>query len=149
MLASTEAGESIMKYFILSIILASSFTAFGHGENVPGPHGGSIQMPGPFHTELLITSDIVKVYLLDMAFKNPITENSNASLTVKSKTKSIAVACNAKKTFFECPLPIKASEVTEVKLNAVRKGLKSKEASYSIPLLFNRPASQAGHEQHH
>lgn len=139
-----------MKYFILTALLISSFTVFGHGENKPGPHGGSVQMPGSFHTELLLKSGMATVYLLDMSFNNPTTENSKVSLTVNNNSKSVSAECAAKKTFFECRFPHELSPITGIKLNAVRKGLKGKEAFYPLPLVFSKPAStQDDHSQHH
>lgn len=139
-----------MKYFILTALLISSFNVFGHGENKPGPHGGSIQMPGAFHTELLLKPGMATVYLLDIAFSNPTTENSKVALTVIHNAKSVIVECTANKTFFECPFPQKLTPLTGIKINAVRKGLKGKEAFYPLPLLFSKPApTQDDHSQHH
>lgn len=39
-------------YFSI-LFLALTFELFAHGEDHPGPHGGRIQMPGAFHTELI------------------------------------------------------------------------------------------------
>ena len=55
---------------------------FAHGMNKPGPNGGEIRMPGPFHTEAKAEgANKLKVYLLDMNFKNPVTANSSVEVT--------------------------------------------------------------------
>ncbi len=60
-------------------------TAYGHGENKLGPNGGFIKMPGAFHTEVVpVGQNKLKVFLLDMNWKNPSILNSNLSVTHKA-----------------------------------------------------------------
>jgi hypothetical protein len=121
-----------MKYFILSIFLASY--AFAHGENKPGPHGGHIRMPGAFHTELILQSHMAKVYLLDMQFKNPIIKNSNLKMSVESKENLKQVSCATKEDFFECHIP-DIENVRSIQIKATRNGASGKEITYSLPLI--------------
>ena len=67
-----------MLKLIISILISSlvGLTAFAHGEDKPGPHGGHIRMPANFHTEVIQDLDgSFHIYLLDMQFKEPIVKN--------------------------------------------------------------------------
>lgn len=124
--------------------------AFSHGENKPGPHGGHIRMPGAFHTELLLDQQIVKVYLLDMSFKNPMTTNSTVGLKILSGESSQDISCEKKSNFFECRLPV-TDKIKEIRVKAARAGSAGKEAIYPFPLAvlkINVPAAVEDHSQH-
>lgn len=138
-----------MKFFMLVAFLMTGLKVFAHGENKPGPHGGNVLMPGPFHTELLLVAEVATVWLLDMAFKNPTTENSQVTLTANNKDQSVSAECTNKKIFFECRFPQKISDYPWIKIKAVRKGVKGKEALYSLPLMFTGPASSPEDHSHH
>lgn len=133
---------------LLSLLVISSINVFAHGENKPGPHGGHIRMPGTFHTELVISGSKAKVYLLDIGFKNPITQNSQVSALLSGHHQQ-KVSCEARQDYFECSLPADLSHFNQISLTAVRKGVKGKEAQYPLPLSFsNSPAAPASHHNH-
>lgn len=145
--------------FALSTILLVSFSystpTFAHGEDKPGPHGGEIRMPGAFHTEVVtVGSNKVRVYLLDMNFKNPSVKDSSVSaeLTLKSK-KSFKAACQQEKDSFLCAFDDKSADLKspgELKIHATREKLKGNEAKYSLPSGFkDRKGHQHGHGNHH
>lgn len=123
----------------LSIFVAAlSFfplSLFAHGENTPGPHGGHIQMPGAFHTELLVNKDqSVQIYLLDVGFKNPVTKDSEVTLLFKDKNGTLDFKCSAKADYFLC-LPQKAYGAKgELVVKAVRQKAVGAEAVYKLPL---------------
>ena len=85
-------------YFIFVFSAFASLTqldfAFAHGENVLGPNGGHIRMPGAFHTELVQTSDQgFKVFLLDVDWKNPVTSNSAVEARLRIKRSEQSIPC--------------------------------------------------------
>lgn len=115
-------------------LLISSF-AFGHGEDRPGPHGGLIQMPGGFHTELLrVSGTQFKVYLLDENWKDPVVENSGVTASVQRKGERTVLSCKPDKDFFRCDLPkgrgVKNGETLIIDGN--RKGMPGVSASYRV-----------------
>ena len=88
-----------MKLMILISSLIFNSYLYGHGGNKPGPHGGKIKMPGMFHTELLLNSaHHFEIYLLDMKFKDPITNKSEVHYSLNgSKKKPL---CSPRKLLF-------------------------------------------------
>ena len=141
-LASYDNAKGIgpMKFvsFICGTILFStlSSTVFGHGEDKPGPHGGFIRMPGPFHTELVKVSDTTfRVYLLDMEWKNPTTRDSKIAVKAKSKKGFQPVSCAFEVEAFKCELPKnwKWSDVTEISIEPTRQGTPGGVALYRFP----------------
>jgi hypothetical protein len=67
---------------LFAAILFQHTLASAHGEDKAGPNGGFIRMPGAFHTELVPSGkDKLKVYLLDIQWKNPSLKNSSNLLT--------------------------------------------------------------------
>jgi len=120
-------------------ILTAATNAFGHGEDTAGPHGGEIRMPGAFHTELVITKDpkVLRVYLLDISFKDPVTQGSDVTLTFVPKLSAgvdQTVVCRPMRDYFECvfraPLLRKAGTLEIV---ANRQGVKGDKAVYWLP----------------
>ena len=136
-----------MKMMLLLLVLAASHV-FAHGENKPGPHGGHIRMPGAFHTELVLDSQSAKVYLLDIRFSNPVTENSKVDLVLNAQDKNKEISCVKKQDYFECPLPSKLTHIPEIKLKAVRNGVTGKEARYPLPLSFPQTKAPNTHHNH-
>lgn len=134
---------------LLSLLVISSFNAFAHGENVPGPHGGHIRMPGAFHTELVLNSDSAKVYLLDARFKNPMTKNSQVGLILNSHHESKEISCIVKEDHFDCPLPAKLTGFSGISVKAVRNGAKGQEAKYPLPLSFPQAPKAAPTQDDH
>lgn len=140
-----------MKIFIFLTLMINTSIVFGHGGNKPGPNGGHIQMPGAFHTELVIEKQMARVYLLDINFKNPTTESSNILFTAFTKSKAEKVSCVDKKTYYECPLSEKASNYSNISIKATRKKANGKEALYDLPLTFPKavPPQPVTDETHH
>lgn len=119
---------------ILGITAVLPLCLFAHGEDKPGPHGGHIRMPGGFHVELIQTGRDLKIYLLDINFKNAVTEDSAARLTFGSATSS---TCHPEKDYFVCGLPKTFKDSGKVTVEAQRKGMEG-VAEYELPLSFQR-----------
>lgn len=128
-----------MKILFL-FLLSLSLKVLAHGENNPGPHGGVIRMPGAFHTELLVKGGTARIWLLDVNFKNPTTQNSTLSV----KADGGEVHCMNKKDHFECHLTEKQQKSAELKLKALRSGVSGKEIIYPLSGLASDE-----HSQHH
>jgi len=125
--------------------------AHSHGEDKLGPHGGFIKMPGAYHVEVVPAgSDKLKVFLLDMDWKNPVVDNSQLKIEYVNKvamgvnTHSYAhtlsaklLTCNVQKNYYLCQLPQGAdlkSTDSELSVESTRKGQKGLKVAYSLPL---------------
>ncbi|QDK45282.1 hypothetical protein DOM22_09015 [Bdellovibrio sp. ZAP7] len=124
---------------LLTIALATSpLLVQAHGEDSPGPNGGHIKMPGPFHTELEI--DPVQgahIFLLDMEFKNPTVQNSSVTAVFqgKGRAKVIAYKCGIMGgNHFHCVPQGKISGQGQLKIKAVRENAVGHEVVYDLPL---------------
>lgn len=141
----------------LSLALFASTTLWAHGENKPGPHGGHIRMPGPFHTELVVKNEkTIFIYLLDMEFKNPVVTESSVTLSLKSGDKSKSFPCKPDKDKFKCESPIfkLGDHKGELLVEATRLGVKANSASYTFPLpqwptMKEKSKTPSGDSHHH
>jgi hypothetical protein len=134
-----------------TMVLMSGVFAWGHGEDKPGPNGGYIQMPGAFHTELVPVSDkMLKIYLLDMEWKNPTITDSAVELRHSLGKRSLNAACKADKDHFVCEFPT-AVDMKKGMLEIKPQRMKAKGnlASYKLPLTFPKPAANDEHSGHH
>lgn len=114
------------------LILSAHPEALAHGEDQAGPHGGMIRMPGPFHTELVKEKDgRFRIYLLDISFKNPITEKSSVSAQISEKGKTRPLNCTTEKDFFLCKDSGK-TVTGELVIKATREGVVGNEARYPL-----------------
>lgn len=137
-----------MKMHALFLIgLLSTPTAFGHGEDKPGPRGGFIRMPGAFHIEVVPTGPSeAKVYLLDMEWKNPSTKDVSVEMSLKGKG---SANCSVKKDHVLCVLQKGANLQNKGQLvvKAKREGQVGNEVTYDLPLKLT-PIDD-GHEGNH
>lgn len=120
-----------------------SLNVWSHGGDKPGPHGGKIMMPGNFHTELLMNEKEIKVYLLDMKFTSPLTENSSAKVSIEHHSKKDELNCTVEKDAFTCKLHVPMSMIEKVEIEAKRNKDKGK-AVYFI----KNPATTNSHAGH-
>lgn len=123
--------------------------AFAHGEDKLGPHGGYVRMPGAFHTEVVPEGkDQIKVYLLDINWKNPSTKNSSVEITLQKKPKA-PIQCQAQNDFFICALPAGTNLQKKGKLfvTSQREEQKGNQATYDLPLKLEKPENE--HNGHH
>lgn len=110
---------------------------YGHGEEHPGPNNGFVKMPGAFHTELVPDGEKnVKVYLLDMAFKNPVTKGSTVTAKMTANGKDLDTTCTPQVNFFQCSLPVKLNAALggKIVIVAERDGKKGVPVTYDLPL---------------
>lgn len=129
--------KAVFSFIVASFIVTASGMSFAlaHGEDKEGPNGGFIMMPGPFHTEVVQAGkNKLKVYLLDMEYKNPTLQNSKVEAQF-GKDKWISCAAQ-KEPFFLCVFAKNAdlSKKGEVKIKAQRESQAGNEAVYELPL---------------
>lgn len=118
---------------LVGSLLLSSF-AIAHGEDKYGPHRGFVRMPGAFHTELvLVDKNKLKVFLLDIQWKNPSVANSKLQVKYNNKTNA---ECKIQDNFYECVFPksVNLTKKGELKVTAEREAQKGAEAVYTLPL---------------
>ena len=132
----------------ISLLLFSA-NAFPHGEDKPGPHGGFIRMPGAFHTELVPDGpNKVKVYLLDVNWKNP--SITGSSLKLRYGVKGEFAKCAAGNGLFyicEFSKKIDLSKKGKLVLHSQREEQKGTKVDYELPLRLE-PLSD-GHADKH
>lgn len=139
-----------MKSMIL-FCLTSIFSVVGlaHGEDKPGPHGGHIQMPANFHTEVIPDKDgSFHIFLLDMEFKNPTVADSEIKGYVQSGKKKTNLKCSVMgNNHFHCTgsKPVKQGKLV---LKAKRAGTQAgTDAVYQLPLKKIETTNTAKPEQ--
>lgn len=143
-----EILKMIPAYSVISSALLASL-AHGHGEDKLGPHGGFIRMPGVFHTELVPDgTNGLKVYLLDVNWKNPSVKDS--SVKIRYGKKGELAKCEAKEElYYSCRFSGKV-DVTKMGLLSVtstREKQKGNEVTYPLPLKLVDYDKE--HEGHH
>jgi hypothetical protein len=142
-----KASPLIKHSYPLALFLITTL-ALAHGEDKPGPHGGYIRMPGAFHTEVVPNgNEELKVFLLDINWKNPLTKNSSVQLSLGKKGKG-KISCHPKDdAYFSCPLPkgTNLNKKGEFFVEAQRDGFKGNKASYALPLSFAPPDEGTNH----
>jgi len=128
-----------MKKMIMTLAASAFIPAavFAHGGDKAGPHGGNVEMPGPFHTELVMDENQeVMVYLLDMNFANPVIQDSSVAVQWRNKKDSVSFKCAPMHNHFHC-IPEKKFPLTgELAVHATRAKAKGNEAVYKLPLRF-------------
>lgn len=134
-------------FFLVSIIISAN-QAWGHGEDKPGPNGGFIRMPGAFHTEIIpIEANQLKVFLLDINWKNPSVANSSLSVSYRNKKTSKA-KCIAQNEYYLCEFStsVNLNQKGQLLIEAQRENQKGNEVSYDLPLQY-KPVDD-GHGGH-
>ena len=127
--------------------------AFAHGEEAPGPHGGHIIMPANFHTEVVLDKNgtSFQVYLIDIQFKNPLSQKSSVSAKFIENKKINDIKCTAMDNHFMCEAPFKMKKGT-LSIQAKRNGVTAPiAAKYELPLQAFKtvPAKAQDHSMHH
>lgn len=134
---------------IITGLLLPTMT-LAHGEDQPGPHGGSIRMPGAFHTEVLVNNDkSVQVYLLDMNFKNPTTKDSKVELKIENKKKVSTFKCAPMDDHFHCHSEDKSLQKGQLIVQATRENAVGNEAVYDLPLKYSNQKQKKSKSHHH
>lgn len=125
-----------MKRLLLSLFcVAFSQMILAHGENMRGPHGGFIRMPGAFHTEVVPEKDDLAILLLDVGFKNPIVKNSYVNASIQTAHRTRVLKCRVDRYRFICPITrAELNNKGELKLVAKRDNAPEATAIYPLPL---------------
>lgn len=135
---------------ILLFLITTPTLAWSHGEDKPGPHGGHIQMPGAFHTELILGEDqSAHIYLLDMNFKNATTKDSKVKVISRLNKTEIPFNCSVMKDHFHCVPAKKYEKNSEIIIQAVREKAVGNEAIYKLPLSFGQAGETKKSDSHH
>lgn len=125
-----------MKMTLVLLNLVFGSLAFAHGDNKPGPHGGYIEMPGAFHTEVVPDPDgSFHIYLLDVEFKNPSTKESSVQASLASGSKKSELKCEVMEpAHFHCVPPGKTFKAKELVVTAKREKMQGNAVKYKLPL---------------
>lgn len=129
---------------ILSAVIFAPLLALAHGEDKPGPHEGSIMMPGAFHTELVLGKDqSAHIYLLDINFQNATTKDSKINVMFRNKKETIAFKCSIMEDHYHCVPDKKYPNKGELIVQATRDNAVGNDAIYRLPL--NHSKSEHSH----
>ncbi len=121
---------------VTSIFLALfiSNNIYAHGMDAPGPHGGNITMPGAFHVELKEDkkNSELRIYLLDIAFKNPTVIDSSITVSINNKE---SLSCKTQKGYYSCNVK-SLKNGDSIFITPVRQKVKGTVATYQYPLKY-------------
>jgi hypothetical protein len=123
-----------MKGLIFSILAISDVTAFAHGQDKPGPHGGAIQMPGAFHTEVVEKNGSFEIYLLDMGFTNASVKDAAVEAFIVSNGKRTNLGCVKGAESFICKTPTRPPKTGQLRIIAKRENSQGNEVTYDLPV---------------
>lgn len=116
-------------------LFGGASSAFAHGEDKPGPHGGVIRMPGAFHTEVVAQGDnAIDVYLLDINWKDPTVKDSSVSVSHVDGKRLTALKCQARENLFSCEAGSRALRSGALYVKSSRLRMEGIEVTYPLPL---------------
>lgn len=141
-----------MKYskYLLTALLFGPVLAVAHGGDKPGPHGGNVEMPGAFHTELVLDKDqSAHIYLIDINFQNPTTKDSSVKVFARNKKMEVPFSCSIMDDHFHCVPSKKYQAKGEIVVQAVREKAVGNEAIYKLPLKFGKSESKQNSSSEH
>ena len=121
------------KVFIVSLCLLVPDFVFAHGGDQPGPHGGKIEMPGAYHIEV-VRKDLqtFNIYLLDINFENPTTQDSEISVGV-TQNKNLKLQCQAQKEeFYICRSESALKKNLKLVVDSKRAGVSGNQAEFQF-----------------
>lgn len=118
-----------------ALMFIASVSAFAHGQDKPGPHGGSIQMPGAFHTEVVDQKNgSFTIYLLDINFENASVKDGDVkAYTLSANGEKQNLLCETKSDSFICR-GVKPKAGLRLLITATREKAKGNEVSYPLPI---------------
>lgn len=142
-----------IKLFILCVGLSFfgvASSAFAHGEDEPGPHGGVIRMPGAFHTEVVAQGDnAIDVYLLDINWKDPTVKDSSVSVTHVDEERRSSLKCQPRESHFSCGNDSSALKSGSLIVKASRLGMQGIDVTYPLPLRVGTHGNESEERQKH
>lgn len=114
---------------------------FAHGEDKLGPNKGYIKMPSNYHTEVVPDGkNRIKVYLLDINWKNPSVKKSKLAAVVKTGSASSKAMCLVGSDHYICSFG-KTVDLTlagELTIESQREGQKGAAAVYTLPFKLEK-----------
>jgi hypothetical protein len=117
-----------------SLVLVASF-ALAHGGDKPGLHGGFVEMPGTFHTEVVPEKgNSFKVYLIDINFQNPSIKDSSVEAWIEGGSKKSSLNCVSKEDYFQCNPTDKTVKGKKLIIKAKREQMQGNEVTYKLPI---------------
>lgn len=127
--------KNLKPFFLLLCTLLWTPLTWAHGEDKLGPNNGYLRMPGGFHTEVVPAGPRrVKVYLLDINWKNPSVENSSLSVVHENKKKRTPAKCTLEDKVYACEFPESVSlEKGTLTVQAKRENQTGNAVSYALP----------------
>lgn len=131
----------------LTLTLSNVTQSFAHGENKKGPHSGYIRMPGAFHTEVVPTGKHqLKVYLLDIDWKNPSILNSKLIVSYSQKSPIVA-QCKAVENAYHCIFPnsVRLDQKGILEVTAERESQKGIMVHYPLPFKIENEHKEQMH----
>lgn len=134
---------------LIALIFTMPLIALAHGEDKLGPNKGYIKMPSNYHTEVVPDgANRIKVYLLDIKWKNPSVIGSKLEAVHKDSTTDTKAMCLVGKDHYICSFPktINLTKPAELIINSQREGQKGAAAIYPLP--FKLEKSNTGHTGH-
>lgn len=147
--------KNLIIFLIVGYVLDIQAT-FAHGEDKVGPNGGFVRMPGAYHTEVVpIAKNKLKVYLLDIDWKNPSVLRSKVKVVYNENTNA---TCEVRTNFFECVFPktVNFTKKGRLKVLAEREGQTGAEVLYPLPLKLEKAMAtpsmeteKVDHNKHH
>ncbi len=138
------------KFLLVLSILMAPLLSPAHGGDKPGPHGGNVEMPGAFHTEVVMDKDqSIHIFLIDMNFKNATSKDSSVTLSFQDKKNPVKFTCSVMSDHFHC-IPSKKYDLKgTLVVKAIREKAVGNEALYKLPLKFNGSEKQQGSGSSH
>ena len=137
-----------MKALLTSILFIASVKAVAHGEDKLGPNGGYLKMPGAFHTEVVPEKNgTIRVYLLDINFKNAMVKNSTVTASINTGTVK-SLNCSSKRNYFTCDTKKGDLKKGTLNISAERNNVKADEAVYPLPLALTKDETEMKGEDH-
>lgn len=138
---------------VLTGVLMTPLISTAHGGDKPGPHGGNVEMPGAFHTELVMDKDqSIRIYLIDMNFNNATSKDSSVAVSFQDKKNPVKFTCSVMSDYFHCVPSKKYDLKGTLVVKATRENAVGNEAKYKLPLKFNgtekKQDSGSSHSHH-
>jgi len=135
MLGTTPKGIKMPIFIIILVLgIGSELEAQTYDEEAPGPHGGYMQRPTNFHTEVIPNKDSsFKIYLLDLELRSSVAKNSKVVAWVSSNRIRTDFQCRSQIDHFHCK-GTKTLSTGTLFVRAIRNGVVGAiDATYDLP----------------
>ena len=127
-----------------TILLLSTTVLLFSGVEKSRPNSEFVRMPGAYHTEVVPDGNKVKVYLLDIDWKNPSVKDASVKIYLDKKRGK----CKASEDHFICDLPKETTlKSGKLLLKTKREGQTGNNVTYELPLKLEKAKDE--HSRHH